>query len=92
MRYDILDIVEKQSQILFVLITNGSLMTPEKAAAIGRMQNLIVLVSKSSFLASIRNRPDLLSRDRLACSLYENFSEVEALLGLSDPPTVGNKL
>ncbi len=45
MRDDILDIVEKQSQILFVLITNGSLMTPEKAAAIGRMKNLVVLVS-----------------------------------------------
>lgn len=45
MREDILDIVEKHSQILFVLITNGSLMTPDKAAAIGKIKNLIVLVS-----------------------------------------------
>ncbi len=45
MRDDILDIVEKQPQILFVLITNGSLMTPKIAAAIGRMKNLVVLVS-----------------------------------------------
>jgi MoaA/NifB/PqqE/SkfB family radical SAM enzyme len=45
MRKDLLDIVKKQQQILFVLITNGSLMTPEKAAAIGRMKNLVVLVS-----------------------------------------------
>lgn len=44
-RDDLLDIVKKQQQILFVLITNGSLMTPEKAAVIGRMKNLIVLVS-----------------------------------------------
>jgi MoaA/NifB/PqqE/SkfB family radical SAM enzyme len=45
MREDLLDIVEMQQQILFILITNGSLMTPEKAAAIGRMRNLVVLVS-----------------------------------------------
>jgi MoaA/NifB/PqqE/SkfB family radical SAM enzyme len=38
---------------------------------------------KSSFLASIRSRPDLLARDRLACSLYEHYLEVEALLELS---------
>jgi hypothetical protein len=36
---------------------------------------------KSSFLASIRSRPDLLSRNRLACSLYEHYPEVEVLLG-----------
>lgn len=45
MRDGILDIVEKHPQLLFILITNGSLMTPEKAAAIGRLKNLIVLVS-----------------------------------------------
>ncbi len=45
MRDGILDIVEKQPQILFILITNGSLMTPEIAAAIGKMRNLVVLVS-----------------------------------------------
>jgi MoaA/NifB/PqqE/SkfB family radical SAM enzyme len=45
MREEILEIVEKHPQILFILITNGSLMTSEKAAAIGRMKNLIVLVS-----------------------------------------------
>ncbi|MDZ4133595.1 MAG: radical SAM protein, partial [Dethiobacteria bacterium] len=45
MREDLLDIVEMRQQILFILITNGSLMTPEKAAAIGRMRNLVVLVS-----------------------------------------------
>lgn len=45
MREGILDIVEKHPQLLFVLITNGSLMTLEKAAAIGRLKNLIVLVS-----------------------------------------------
>lgn len=45
MRDDLLDIVEMHPQILFIMITNGSLMTPEKAAAIGRMQNLVVLVS-----------------------------------------------
>ena len=45
MREEILEIAEKHPQILFVLITNGSLMTPEKAAVIGKMKNLIVLVS-----------------------------------------------
>jgi MoaA/NifB/PqqE/SkfB family radical SAM enzyme len=45
MRDGILDIVEKQSQILFILITNGSLMSPEIAAAMGRLRNLVVLVS-----------------------------------------------
>jgi MoaA/NifB/PqqE/SkfB family radical SAM enzyme len=45
MRAGILDIVKKQPQILFILITNGSLMTPETAAAIGKMRNLVVLVS-----------------------------------------------
>jgi len=44
-RDDLLDIVKKQQQILFVLITNGSLMTPEKAAVIGRMKNLVVLAA-----------------------------------------------
>jgi MoaA/NifB/PqqE/SkfB family radical SAM enzyme len=45
MRDGLLDIVEKHPQLLFVLITNGSLMTLEKAAAIGRFKNLIILVS-----------------------------------------------
>ena len=45
MRDDLLDVVRKHQQILFIMITNGSLMTPEKAAAIGRMRNLVVLVS-----------------------------------------------
>jgi len=44
-------------------------------------QGGLMAAVKSSFLASIRCRPNLLARDRLACSLYEHFSEVEALLG-----------
>jgi MoaA/NifB/PqqE/SkfB family radical SAM enzyme len=44
-------------------------------------QGGLMAALNSSFLASIRSRPNLLARDRLACSLYEHFSEVEALLG-----------
>ncbi len=43
-------------------------------------QGGLMAAVKSSFLASIRSRPDLLSRDRLACSLYEHYPEVETLL------------
>jgi MoaA/NifB/PqqE/SkfB family radical SAM enzyme len=43
-------------------------------------QEGLMTALKSSFLASIRSQPDLLARDRLACSLYEHYSEVEALL------------
>jgi len=47
----------------------------------GIRQGGLMAAIKSPFLASIRSRPNLLARDRLACSLYEHFSEVEALLG-----------
>jgi MoaA/NifB/PqqE/SkfB family radical SAM enzyme len=46
-------------------------------------QGGLMAALNSAFLASIRSRPDLLSRDRLACSLYEHYSEVETLLDLN---------
>jgi MoaA/NifB/PqqE/SkfB family radical SAM enzyme len=54
-------------------------------------QGGLMAALKSSFLASIRSRPDLLARDRLACSLYEHYSEVEALLGSSTKADANSK-
>ena len=45
MRDDLLQIISRHRNLLFIMITNGSLMTAEKAALIGRCTNLVVLIS-----------------------------------------------
>jgi MoaA/NifB/PqqE/SkfB family radical SAM enzyme len=45
LRSDILEIIKRHPQLLFVMITNGSFLTPEKARVIANLSNLLVLVS-----------------------------------------------
>jgi MoaA/NifB/PqqE/SkfB family radical SAM enzyme len=44
-RPDILEIIRRHQKLLFVMITNGSFLTPEKAGFIRGLNNLLVLVS-----------------------------------------------
>jgi MoaA/NifB/PqqE/SkfB family radical SAM enzyme len=45
MRSDMIDLIERHRRLLFVLITNGVLVSPEVAGRIARSSNVITLVS-----------------------------------------------
>jgi len=49
MRDDMLDLVDRHRRLLFVMITNGSFVTPEIAKRIAKCNNIILLVSIDGF-------------------------------------------
>ena len=89
MRDDLLDLVEAHRRLLFVPITNGSLVTPEAARRIAASGNVVLLVSIEGFAADTdeRRRP---GAHRAALRALELLRDARACFGFAATNTAVN--
>ena len=91
MRSDMLDIIERHRRLLFVMITNGTLVTREIANRIARSSNVITLVS-------LEGRPSHTEERRgdnshtIALSTLKLLKEAKACYGFATTVTTSNCL
>jgi MoaA/NifB/PqqE/SkfB family radical SAM enzyme len=89
LRNDILNLTAQHHRLLFFLITNGSLITPEIAHTIARSRNVIPLVSIEGFagVTDERRRP---GAHETAMRAFGYLRKAEALFGFVATNTAAN--
>ena len=89
LRNDMLDLIAQHRRLLFFLITNGSLITPDIARHIARNGNLIPLVSIEGF-ASDTNERRQPGAHETALRAFGHLSKARAVFGFVATNTSAN--
>jgi MoaA/NifB/PqqE/SkfB family radical SAM enzyme len=89
LRDDILDVVAKHRRILFFLITNGSLVTPEIAGHIARSGNTVLLVSIEGFASNTDQRRQPGTHD-IVMRAFTSLRKAHAVFGFVATNTTAN--
>jgi MoaA/NifB/PqqE/SkfB family radical SAM enzyme len=89
LRSDTLDLIARHRRLLFFIITNGSLMTPDVARRIARSGNTIPLVSIEGFAGDTdgRRRP---GAHETALRALDQLRKAQALFGFCATNTAAN--
>lgn len=89
LRNDMLDLITQHHRLLFFLITNGSLMTPDIARRIARSGNIISLVSIEGFASDTdeRRRP---GAHETAMRAFAHLRKARAVFGFVATNTSAN--
>ncbi len=82
LREDLLELITGHRQLLFVVITNGSRVTPEAARRIAKSGNILVLVSVEGFAEDTDRRRGA-GAYQTAVSALKNLRRVGVLVGFS---------
>jgi MoaA/NifB/PqqE/SkfB family radical SAM enzyme len=89
LRDDILDIIAHHHRLLFFLITNGSLVTPEIARRIARSGNIVLLVSLERF-ASDTDELRQPGAHKTAMRAFAHLCKAQAVFGFVATNTSAN--
>lgn len=89
LREDLMDLMARHRRLLFVPITNGSLMTPEVARGIVRSGNVFVLVSIEGFPDDTDERRGPGAHDA-AVRAFEYLRDAQACFGFAATNTAAN--
>ena len=89
LRDDILDLTTRHHRLLFFLITNGSLITPQIASLIARSGNIIALVSLEGFAGHTDERRQP-GAHRTAMRAFSYLRETRAVFGFTATNTAAN--
>lgn len=89
LRNDIIDLIAQHHRLLFFLITNGSLITPDIAHRVARIGNTIPLVSIDGFASDTdeRRRPGAYET---AMRAFSHLRKAQALFGFVVTNTAAN--
>jgi MoaA/NifB/PqqE/SkfB family radical SAM enzyme len=89
LRGDILDLIAHHHRLLFFLITNGSLLTPEIARRIARSGNIVLLVSIERF-ASDTDELRQPGAHEIAMHAFAHLRKAQAVFGFIATNTSAN--
>jgi len=89
LRDDILDLIDQHQRLLFLFITNSSLVTPEIARRIARSGNTVMLVSIEGFASNTdqRRRP---GTHGMAMRAFSSLRKAHAAFGFVATNTTAN--
>jgi len=89
LRDDMLDVVAQHRRLLFFLITNGSLVTPEIARRIARSGNTVLLVSIEGFASNTDQRRRPGTHD-IVMRAFTSLHKAHAVFGFVATNTTAN--
>jgi MoaA/NifB/PqqE/SkfB family radical SAM enzyme len=89
LRDDMLDVIAQHQRLLFFLITNGSLMTPEIARRIARSGNTVLLVSTEGFASDTDRRRQSGTHEVAMCA-FVMLRKAHAVFGFVATNTAAN--
>jgi len=89
LRNDMLDVIAQHRRLLFFLITNGSLVTPEIASRIARSGNTVLLVSIEGFTSDTDQRRQPGTHE-IVLRAFTSLRKVHAVFGFVATNTAAN--